>query len=140
MHTKYETPHQPNWNEEAFIYMMETHIHCDKHTLTVMCDCTERDLRFYQERYNNFKFIGNVPKGEIHIINGVYTLVKPDTPHSRKYQIKALNDLIKAKIAYKSNLRIFGKLNAKGQVNFAQLDDMGLDEIHEVAKMLEGLK
>lgn len=140
MNVKFEQPRKPNHIEQLFILTIEGQIKIDKEVLVNFMKCDERDLRFIQERYNNYKFIGYNPIGEIHCIKGNYTLVKPNTPLALKMQHKAYFNAIKALIAWRNSKRILGDIQAKGQLDFTKLEGMEYDEFQEIAKMMKGVR
>ena len=138
MNGKFDTPHTPTELEQAFIQVMQSRISVHVESLTLLLGVTERELRYMMEDYNNFKFAGYTPQGEIHCSQHYYELIKPSTPKATKYQHKAYFNAIKSLIAWRNSKRILGEIQLDGQLDFTKLENLSYSELHEVAKMMEG--
>ena len=139
---KFLAPRNATEEEFTFIRIMEKYgvsgIKLDNLSILVfserMTDSKSRSLRKFMERYNNFKYIGYIPQGEIHNINGYYTLIKTDSPLARKYRLKAEYDLICAAIAKANSKRTIGELQAIGQIS---LDTSSIEQLQEYRQLIE---
>lgn len=130
MRTKFEQPRVPSDQEQLFIqYVSGFHdtYGLSERTLCIFLNTTPRTLRKWKERYNNFKYIGVTPIGKLHVINGMYKLIRPESRHCRTFQLKAELDLVCAAIQKHNTRKILGELQVNGQTS--SLDDMTYDEL-----------
>ena len=139
---KFLAPRNTSGEEFTFIRIMEKYgdkgIKLDNLSILVfgerVNDNKSRSLRKYMERYNNFKYIGYIPQGEIHNVKGYYTLIKPNSPLARKYRLKAEYDLICSAIAKANSKRTIGELQAIGQIS---LDTSSIEQLQEYRALIE---
>lgn len=141
MRIKFTKAREPSNNEKAFIRALEQHKIVSVDMLLIMTnESSQRTLRAFKEAYNNYKYIGYVPKGEIHQQGDAYILITPEHKDSDYYRRKAEYDFVCGIIARKNNERTLGKRQAKGQLQFKKLIKLSPDQLQEYAnKLLEDI-
>jgi len=118
---KFTLPRLPNEKELDFINRMEktSDIYgLSEKLLNHFIKVSPRWLRTFKERYNSLKYIGIVPQGRIHNVNGLYKMIKPNSRYKAYYRLKArFNMLCGILDDYYSGLTL-GDIQAKGQISF----------------------
>lgn len=138
MRNKLKPPHVPTYEENLFITLIE--LTDDNNTFTEQelvdnIGVNARTLRYFQEDYNNFKFIGVIPEGVCTKINNDYRLIRPNSKLSRKYILKAKYNLICDAIQNMNTRKILGELQHDEQMAFNEIFDY--DKLIVVAKEIE---
>ena len=134
MREKFRNPTLPDYHEQQFIRVIEQYKRIKKETLHGLIfgfECKSdkyRDIRKFQERYNNSKYTDIIPLGKIININGIYTLVRSDNPLANKVRNKAKFDLICAAIDYQNTLKALGHEVHDNQISLYDIAKMSLNE------------
>ena len=135
---KFKKPSEPTNQEKQFISFLERTGSARITTLELITkNASQRKLRKYKERYNNAKYIGYVPKGEIHQQGNRYVLITPEHEQANYYRLKEELDFVCKLIARKNSHRNIGKLQLKGQMQFSELIQAELDTLENYATQLE---
>ena len=127
MRTKLEKPRQPNTIELKLIEIMEKYRNATELTLSILAygkhinTRISRDLRYFKERYNNHKFIGVTPLGEIHKHKGAYRLIRKGDKLAAQYIIQDELDFLCAIEKRRNRKRNLGELQARGQLSYTDL-------------------
>lgn len=138
MRTKFEKPRVPSEKEMKFIKTMESlYVGINPATLKHMLNVSERELRWYQERYNTSKYIGIIPLGRIINKKGLYRLIKPETAEGDKLRKKIFFNKLCALIDDKQAEITLGPLQLNGQINMYDLLNMSLAELMELANQID---
>ena len=135
MRTKLESKRNPSFEEKQFIRLMESY---GKSYVGIKVDTLckfifakeldefhERELRYYKERYFNYKYINHTPIGKIIARKDRYYLIDNKHTLKEKIQHKAYMDFHCALEELRSTIKTFGKLELEGQTDI-------LDKIMEV--------
>lgn len=140
MREKFKRPSEPNEQEKQFIRLIEQYNKVSVGLFRVYIEnASQRKLRKFMERYNNYKFIGYKPIGEIHQVKDRFVLIKPDDHKSDYYRLKAEYDFVCGIIARKNNQRTLGKRQAKGQLRFKDLIKLNTHQLEEYANNLANI-
>lgn len=135
MRTKFERPRYPSEEEATFIKIMEKY---HEATIDGLCQIVfgqahtpalERTLRKYRERYHNFLYIDNAPKGRIikkrmKRGNNIYCLVRENDEERRKIHLSIELDKVCACIESENTRKIWGELQHDGQLHFDNIDKL----------------
>lgn len=138
--TKLEQPRTPSHEELEFIRLMEsygkTEFGIKVDTLCKMIFIKEldqfhaRELRYFQERYNQLKYIDYTAQGRIIKRNDRFRLICNDNPLKVKMQQRAYTNMICGILDNRNSERIFGKIQCKGQLEL--MSDEELIKLMEV--------
>ena len=142
MREKFKAPRIPSEIELEFISRLKrTHdsYGLSDDTLAIVLKVSKRDLRYYKERYNNFKYIGIVPQGKIVTVNGLYKLITPESHYAQRTILKSNYDLICAAIDYHNTRKSLGNIQAKGQLSLYDIQKMTNEELIVRANELDEL-
>ena len=142
---KFTLPRLPNKQELDFIERIEhtsDYYGLSEGMLEYFIKVNPRTLRTFKERYNNFKYVGIIPKGKIHRINNLYKLVTYKSKYARRYINQSNYNLICSAIDKHNTGRILGQLEHSNQLSLHDIAQMDYDELisqaKEYAKILEG--
>jgi len=135
--TKLEPPRTPSFEEKQFIRVMEQYgkVGVKVDTLCVIVfskhqtSFLERELRYYKERYFNYKYIGYNPKGRIIKRGEFYYLIDNQHADKEKMQYNAYYNYFCAIEDLRSTIKTYGKIQLKGQTQFDITDDYDMYEI-----------
>ena len=140
--TKLQAPRIPSREELEFIRLMESYgksefgikvdTLCKLIFVKELDQFFERELRFYKERYTQFKYIDVIPKGRIIKRNGAFYLIDNNNAKKEQMQWIALKNKICGILDNRNSERIYGKIELKGQTSLELMSDDELINLMEI--------